>query len=36
MTASKPSEVAPPAVLETTTVCQFGAVHFITQGCTCR
>ncbi len=36
MTASKPSEVAPPAVLATTFVCGQGAVHFITQGCTCR
>ncbi len=35
MTASKPSEAAAPAVLETTFVCRSGAVRFTTQGCTC-
>jgi hypothetical protein len=35
MTGSKPSEAATPAVLATTFVCNSGAVHFISQGCTC-
>lgn len=35
MSASTPSEAAAPAVLATTFVCNSGAVHFITQGCTC-